>query len=483
MSQRRSYSGVPAMVSLALSLLGSALHAQAPAAPDQPWSIPDSAIRRAGALEEATSPWVQKPYDLPGLIDLAQRTNPETRVAWEAARAAAAEVGLAESAYLPQLSLEALGGYEQTPLPAPKNLVPKGYFISDSREIIPSLALKWLLFDFGRRDANLEAARADSFVANAGFTTAHHQLVLDVSQTYFALGAARGRLRAARKALATAQTVEGATSAKRERGLATIVALTQAQRQSAQARYSVTAAEGADRTALANLIAAVGIPAATPLEVVDGADLPLPTLPHESITATVTAALAHRPDIIAALGSVDAAAASLKAAQRAYRPSIGLSARAFQNIGSLSSDGGPTSSVDRTGESILLSFSLPIFDGGQRADQISIARAHLRESQANLALTRDGIARQVVQAYDGLLTSLAEYDAAESFLQAANTSYSAALSSYRRGVGTYTDLATEENAVADAEQQVEDAHAAAHSAAAALAFAVGLSAAAPAPDP
>jgi outer membrane protein len=483
MSQRRRNSGASTIVALASSLFGSALHAQAPATPNQPWSIPDSAIQRAGALEEGTSQWVQKPYDLPGLIDLAQRTNPETRVAWEAARAAAAQIGLAESAYLPQLSLEALGGYEQTPLPAPKNLVPKGYFISDSREIIPSLALKWLLFDFGRRAADLEAARADSFVANAGFTAAHHKLVLDVSQTYFALGAARGRLKAARKALATAQTVEAATSAKRERGLATIVALTQAQRQSAQARYSVAAAEGADRTALASLVAAIGIPAGTPLEVVDGADLPLPTIPHESITATVTAALAHRPDIIAALGTVDAAEASLKAAQRAYRPSIGLSARAFQNIGSLSSDGGPTSSVDRTGESILLSFSLPLFDGGQRADQISIARARLRESQANLELTRDGVAQQVVQAYDGLLTSLAEYDAAETVLQAANTSYSAALSSYQRGVGTYTDLATEENAVADAERQVEDAHAAAHSAAAALAFAVGLSATATAADP
>jgi outer membrane protein len=460
---------------LASGLFGSALQAQAPADPSQPWTIPDSAIRRAAALQEGTSLWVQKPYDLPGLIDLAQRTNPETRVAWETARAAAAEVGLAESAYLPQLSLEALGGYEQTPLPVPKNLVPKGYFVSDSREIIPALALKWLLFDFGRREANLEAARADSFVANAGFTAIHHKLVLDVSQTYFALGAARGRLRAVRKALATAQTVEAATSAKREHGLATIVALTQAQRQTAQARYAVAAAEGSERTALADLVAAIGIPAGTPLAVVDGADLPLPPSPQQSIAAAVDAALAHRPDIVAALGSVDAAHASLKAAERAYRPSIGLSARAFQNIGSLSSDGGPTSSVNRSGESILLSFSLPLFDGGERADQISIARARLRESQANLDLTRDGVAQQVVSAYDGLITSLAEYDAAESLRQAANTSYQAALSSYQQGVGTYTDLATEENAVADADRQVEDAHAAAHSAAAALAFAVGLS--------
>jgi outer membrane protein len=479
-AERRS-ACVVCLAALAMCLVGSPLRAQAPAAPSRPWAIPDSAIQRAAALQSGATDWVQKPYDLPALIDLAQRTNPETRVAWEAARAAAAQVGLAESAYLPQLSLEALGGYEQTPLPAPKNLVPKGYFISDSREIIPSLALKWLLFDFGRRDANLEAARADSFVANAGFTAVHHKVVLDVSQTYFALGAARGRLRAAQKALATAQTVESATSAKRDRGLVTIVALTQAQRQSAQARYAVAAAEGGARTALADLIAAIGISAATPLEVVDGADLPLPASPQQSISAAVNAALAHRPDIIAALGTVDAAEASLKAAQRAYRPSIGLSARAFQNFGSLSSDGGPTSSVDRSGESILLSFSLPLFDGGERADRISIARARLHQSQANLELTRDGVAQQVVQAYDGLLTGLAEYAAAETLRQAAHTSYDAALHSYQQGVGTYTELATEENAVADAEKQIEDAHAAAHSAAAALAFAMGLSATAPDP--
>jgi outer membrane protein len=482
MSQRRRSRSLATTAVLAMSLSGRISHSQAPSTPNQPWPIPDSAIRRAASLEGGAIEWVQKPYDLSQLIDLAQRTNPETRVAWEAARAAAAEIGLAESAYLPQLSLEALGGFERTPLPAPKNLVPKGYFVSDSREIIPSLAIKWLLFDFGQRDATLEAAQANSFVANAGFTAVHHKLVLDVSANYFALGAARGRLRAAQKALATAQTVEEATTAKRERGLATVVALTQAQRQTAQARYSVTAAQGAETTALAALVAAVGIPAATPLQVVDGAELPPPASPNQSIAAAVEAALAHRPDIIAALGNVDAAEASLKAAQRAYRPSIGLSARAFQNFGSLTSDGGPTSTVDRSGESILLSFSLPLFDGGERADHISIARAKLRESQANLELTRDGVAQQVVSAYDGLLTSLAEYDAAETLRQAANTSYDAALHSYQQGVGTYTELATEENAVADAERQVEDARAGAHTAAAELAFAVGLSADAKAQD-
>jgi outer membrane protein TolC len=197
----------------------------------------------------------------------------------------------------------------------------------------------------------------------------------------------------------------------------------------------------------------------------------------------VNAALANWPDIIAALGKVDAAEASLKAAQRAYRPSIGVSAHAFQNFGSLRSDDGPTSTVNRGGGNILFSFSLPLYDGGERADHISIARAKVRESQADLAHTRDGVARQVVQAYEALLTSLAEHAAAETLRQAAHTSYEAALHSYQQGVGTYTELATEENAVADAERQVEDAHAEAHEAAAALAFAMGLNASARAQEP
>jgi outer membrane protein len=57
--------------------------------------------------------------------------------------------------------------------------------------------------------------------------------------------------------------------------------------------------------------------------------------------------------------------------------------------------------------------------------------------------------------------------------QAAHTAYEAALRSYRQGVGTYTDLATEENAVVQGDTQVEDARANAHTAAAALALSMG----------
>jgi len=52
-------------------------------------------------------------YTFPELIDLAQRNNPETRVAWERACMAAAGVGLSESLYYPYLAASAGAGYER----------------------------------------------------------------------------------------------------------------------------------------------------------------------------------------------------------------------------------------------------------------------------------------------------------------------------------------------------------------------------------
>src|SRR3979409_2696318 len=60
----------------------------------------------------------QKRYDLLELIDLAQRTNPETRVAWEGARQAAIGIGLVQSEYFPVLALAGSRRYKTQRTPA-----------------------------------------------------------------------------------------------------------------------------------------------------------------------------------------------------------------------------------------------------------------------------------------------------------------------------------------------------------------------------
>ncbi len=53
------------------------------------------------------------------------------------------------------------------------------------------------------------------------------------------------------------------------------------------------------------------------------------------------------------------------------------------------------------------------------------------------------------------------------------TAYDAALDAYRHGVGSYTDVATEQTALSRAQSEKEDAHSNVFTAAAALAFATG----------
>src|SRR5262245_60440001 len=87
-------------------------YASAPPRPERPWTPPaatpaPTSVPVPGLL---ATPEPDRVYDLPALIDLALRGNPQTRRSWEQARASAARLGLAESAWLPVLAVRAAGG-------------------------------------------------------------------------------------------------------------------------------------------------------------------------------------------------------------------------------------------------------------------------------------------------------------------------------------------------------------------------------------
>ena len=79
----------------------------APPAPNRPWTAPGLAEHQADLqnrhLEIGNDSEVNphKVYELPDLIDLAQRLNPETKISWQRAKEALAAVGLKEVTYIP----------------------------------------------------------------------------------------------------------------------------------------------------------------------------------------------------------------------------------------------------------------------------------------------------------------------------------------------------------------------------------------------
>jgi outer membrane protein len=197
-----------------------------PPSPNRPWKAPDLP-RYSAALAETEHPPAGeagavsidpgKQYELSELIDIAQRSNPETRVAWERARQAAVGVGLAEGTYYPVIAAVATAAVAHVPLPIPTSVVPGGIFTADTQFIIPALSLEWLLLDFGRRRALVDAAQALAMEANVGFNAKHQQIVFEVTRNFYSLTAVRGKVAAARAALDSARSLEEAATMRRTR--------------------------------------------------------------------------------------------------------------------------------------------------------------------------------------------------------------------------------------------------------------------------
>src|SRR4029453_16367025 len=95
-------------------------YAAAPRPSSTPWSPPRGVTtqrpRTLAGPETQVDP--QTVYGLADLIDFAHRTNPETRRAWEEARAAAAQAARAEAADYPTLFAMAPRGTARAAPPA-----------------------------------------------------------------------------------------------------------------------------------------------------------------------------------------------------------------------------------------------------------------------------------------------------------------------------------------------------------------------------
>jgi outer membrane protein len=95
-------------------------------------------------------------YSLAEMVDIAEHNNPRTRVVWERAKQKTEQLGVAKSAYYPVLTGLATFANERAIRPFPKPLAPRGYIMAEATVIQPEIALQYLVFDFGKREANIE---------------------------------------------------------------------------------------------------------------------------------------------------------------------------------------------------------------------------------------------------------------------------------------------------------------------------------------
>ena len=383
-------------------------------------------------------------YELPELIDLAQRTNPETRVAWEGARRAALAVGLVESEYFPLLAISALGGYQSVGVPIPKDLVSDGFFRFDLAQAVPALNLKWLLLDFGRRGAAWDAAKERLLAANLGFNRKHQQIVFAVQRAFYGLTSVRARIAVSRSSLDAAQAVQEATESRLKNGLATRPELALARQQAAQATFELEEVLDQERDAQVSLAESIGIVPTTPMQVTEFSALPPPGELQDSVEKTIDRALEKRPDLIARVAALRASEAELSRARAAYWPTLSLVGNVGSILGSarITADGKSTGWFGATQPSygIGLSLEWEVFDGGARRRKVELAESARRSAQDEITATRDRAVSEVWKAYTNVKLAFRRLDVAAALVDASQQSYEDSLKSYRVGLGTLTDL-------------------------------------------
>jgi outer membrane protein len=436
----------------------------------------------------------RKEYTLPDLIDLAQQLNPATRAAWQNAKQALALVGVSKSAYYPFLSLAAAAGYTRLFVPFPKlevnqaalkkvlatgGPVQTAVTLTDGNPLHfdvlyqSELTMKWLLFDFGQRDATVNAAREGLLVANVAFNATHQRLVLEVSQAFYAYNLARESVKVAESSSQTADTVHSAVEARVNSGLATAPELLQAEQQLAQANFDLEKARGSERDAFVDLMEAIGLSPAVQIRVTEAFvgsvhfDLETP------LATFVMRALSQRPDLVASLAKVRVAEDKIKGIKASYFPK--LSALASVGYGEERTSFGASNTFDSSAPSFgaSLAIELPLFDGFLRDKSLQAARAELAAASDQLEQARDETVRQVWKSYNDLRTAIRRGAAAAALLNSSQSAYEAILASFKQGLSTYTDVVTNETKLTSARNAVFETQSAIYQAATGLAYAMG----------
>ena len=468
---------------------------------DRPWAPPnlpsyENALRQGSAktLEKGKELVdMRKEYALPDLIDLGERLNPSTRTAWQNAKQALALVGVSKSAYYPFLSLAASAGYTRFFVPFPKLAVNQAALartLASGGSLLSAvtltegnplhidilyqseLTMKWLLFDFGQREANVSAAREGLLIANVAFNATHQRVVFDVSQSFYAYNLARESVKVAESALETAQTVRSAVQARVQNGLATQPEYLQAEQQLAQAQFNLEKARGSEQNAFVDLMHAIGLSPSIRIRITEsfagsvGIDLETP------LVSLVMRALSRRPDLVVSLAKVRAAEDKIKAIKASYFPKITALAN-VGHAGERTSLGSNTTDTSAPTFGAGLALELQVFDGFLRDRSLQAARAELQAASAQLEQTRDDAVRQVWQSYTDLRTAIRSAAAAAALLKSSQSSYDAVLASFKLGFSTYTDVVTNETKLTSARNSVFETQSAIHQAVTALVYAMG----------
>ena len=165
------------LVAAGFVILGNAQ--SAPTTHDRPWSSPfeqQIQTQNRSLLTPKFTVDPNKAYSLAKLVDLAEQHNPDTRIAWERAKAQAAALGVAKSEWYPVIGALASGEADRFGL-----LIDESYIRQTTTTSQLALTLTYVILDFGRTP-HIQQDAAQLLATDFGFNDIHRKVIYQVSR-------------------------------------------------------------------------------------------------------------------------------------------------------------------------------------------------------------------------------------------------------------------------------------------------------------
>ena len=432
-----------------------------PPTPFTAWPGPAGAQQQYQAYIDL-APATTGPLTLAQLTDMALRNNPRTRQAWAVARAEAAQYGVAKSALSPEIDL-LLNGNRARVISGTSGLA-----TAEQTRYGPTVSLSYILYDFGARQAEVEAQGYRVLAANLTQNRVLQEVVFGVEQAYFRLLGFEQLVRVGSQALKAREATLDAARRRHQAGLATIGDVFRSETAVAQVTLQLRRAEGEVLKARGQLAAACGLPVATVLALQPWSQQLDFVQVKESMESMLKKASASRPDLAAAESRVKASRAAVNAASSAGMPSLELNLQAQRQF---YTDG----RSNQDGNLIAFNVRVPIFDGWRDDYLVRRAEAQLRQAEAARDIALSQAELDVWQAYYDLQTALTSIETTNTLVQGAEQSATVAAARYQSGVGNLLDLLTAQEDETLAQAQSIQSRLDWYTALARLNFALGVS--------
>jgi outer membrane protein len=314
-----------------------------------------------------------------------------------------------------------------------------------------SLNLSQPLF---RWDRWVQLEQADSFVAQAlaEYGAAEQELMVRVSDRYFAILAAQDALRlAVAEKEAFGRQLEQAEQ-RFEVGLSAITDM-----QEAQAAYdSALAAEIRAQDQLASsyeqLREIIGERNENLAPVLDEDFKPVAPEPQD-LDAWVETALKQNPSLAAARAGSEAARQQIEIARAGHLPTVD----GFASYGYTDSNFGGIAQVERNDGVVGLQLRVPLYQGGLVNSQTRAARYRFDEARERLDVSQRSIERGTRDAYRGVVLGISEVRAAERARTSNITALDAAQTGFEVGTRTIVDVLVARRLLSQAELDLSQA--------------------------